>query len=232
MNKIGIIGAMEVEVEILKSKLENLKIESFAKIDFYIGTIEGKEVVLAKSGIGKVNATICTQLLVDKFNVDCVINTGVAGAIGDIVTIYDVVVSTELLQHDFDTSAVGDKVGVVCGLDVETFVANEELRNIAVLGAKEVLTKSNVYEGVIATGDQFISGKEKKDYIKDTFNALCAEMEGGAIAHTCYLNSIPFVVVRAISDKADGTAEIDYPTFVGNAAKDSSKIVEYILKNL
>ncbi len=232
MNKVGIIGAMEVEVEVLKSKMENLKIENFAKIDFYIGKICGKNVVLARSGIGKVNATICTQILINKFDVDCVINTGVAGATGDIVTIYDVVVSTELLQHDFDTSAVGDKVGVVCGLDVETFVANEDLKLLALEGAKSVLSESKVYEGIIATGDQFISSFERKDFIKRTFNALCAEMEGGAIAHTCYLNEKPFVVIRAISDKADGTADVDYPTFVIKAAKDSSSIVEYILENI
>ncbi len=231
MNKIGIIGAMEVEVEILKTKIENLKIETFAKIDFYTGKIDSKNVVLARSGIGKVNAAICTQILIDKFNVDCVINTGVAGAIGDVVDIYDIVVSTELLQHDFDTTAIdpSDKIGVVCGLGVETFKADEKLINVVVDGVKKQLN-NNVYEGIIATGDQFISSKEKKDFIKNNFNALCAEMEGGAIAHTCYLNDIPFVVIRCISDKADGSAEVDYPTFVKQAASDSSKIVEYLIK--
>ncbi len=231
MNKIGIIGAMEVEVEILKSKIENLEIKTIAKIDFYTGQLSGKNVVLARSGIGKVNATICTQILIDKFEVDAVINTGVAGAIGSEVDVYDVVVSTELLQHDFDTTAVGDKIGVVCGLDVEMFKANDTLRKIAVEGAKETLD-SNVFEGIIATGDQFISSRDKKNFIRDTFNAMCAEMEGGAIAHTCYLNDIPFVVIRSISDKADDTAEVSYMEFVGKAAKDSSEITQYLLKEL
>ncbi len=232
MNKIGIIGAMEVEVEILKTKIENLEIKTFAKIDFYTGKIKGKNIVLAKSGIGKVNAAICTQILIDKFDVDSVVNTGVAGAIGDVVGIYDIVVSTELLQHDFDTTAIdpNDKLGVVCGLDVETFKADENLKNIVVTGVKEILN-NNIYEGIIATGDQFISSMDKKEFIKKNFNAMCAEMEGGAIAHTCYLNDIPFVVVRCISDKADGSAEVDYPTFVKQAATSSSKIVEYLIEN-
>ncbi len=231
MNKIGIIGAMEVEVDILKTKIKNLKIETYARIDFYTGIINGKSIVLAKSGIGKVNATVCTQILIDKYNVDCVINTGVAGAIGDEVDVYDIVVATELMQHDFDTSAVGDKIGVVCGLDVETFVVNEHLKSTIIKGAKEVLS-NNVYEGVVATGDQFISSKERKEFIKNNFNALCAEMEGGAIAQACYLNNVPFAVVRCISDKADGSADVDYLTFVVKAAQDSSKIVEYLIKGV
>lgn len=232
MKKIGIIGAMEVEVEILKSKVEDLKIETHARIDFYTGTIGNKEVVLARCGIGKVNAAICTQIMVNKFDVDAVINTGVAGAIGDGVNVCDVVVSTELLQYDFDTTLVGDKLGVVCNLGVDTFVANETLQKIAKDAAKKVLQKGNVHSGIIATGDQFIGDRDRKNFIRDTFNAMCCEMEGGAIAHACFLNEIPFVVIRAISDNADDNADMSYSEFVGIAAKDSSQIVEYLLENI
>ncbi len=232
MKKIGIMGAMEVEVKILKTKVENLKIETFGRIEFYTGTILGKEIVLARCGIGKVNASMCTQLMIDKFGVDAIINTGVAGAIGFGVDVLDVVVSTELLQHDFDTSFAGDKVGVVCDLDVETFKANEKLIEVAKEGANEVLKNSNVFTGIIATGDQFIGDRNKKNFIRDTFNAMCCEMEGGAIAHVCYLNDVPFVVIRSISDNADDSADIAYPEFVAKAAKDSSEIVEYLLQNI
>ncbi len=232
MKKIGIIGAMEVEVEILKNKIANLKIETFAKIDFYVGAIGNKEVVLAKCGIGKVNSAICTQILVNKFNVEAVINTGVAGAIGMGVDVYDVVVSTELLQHDFDTTLVGDKLGVVCGMGVDTFKANESLQKIAIKSAKGVLTNSSVHSGIIATGDQFIGDRSKKNFIRDTFNAMCCEMEGGAIAQVCHLNQLPFVVIRAISDNADDNADVAYPEFVEIAAKDSSRIVELVLQSI
>ncbi len=226
---IGIIGAMHVEVVALKEKVENLEIKKVAGIEFYKGTLNGKDVVVAQCGIGKVNSAICTQILIDIFNVSHVVNTGVAGALDEVLDVCHVVISDELMQHDFDTTVVGDKKGVVCGLGVDTFVADRNLIEVAKKASKEVLEEAHVHVGNIATGDQFVSSEVIKKEVRELHNAKCIEMEGGAIAHTCYLNKIPFVVIRAISDKAGDDAHLTYDEFVKIAAKNSEQIVYNML---
>jgi len=225
----GIIGAMEEEISTLKSKMEIIETKVAAGCEFLKGRLDERDVVLVKCGIGKVNAAICTQALIDSFRVSCVINTGVAGSMDDSVRVCDVVVSTDLVQHDFDTSAFGDDViGSIPRLGMRFFKADGRLINAAYYTKAKGL---KLHIGRVATGDQFIADKESKDKIKALFSPLCVEMEGAAIAHACYLNKVPFVVIRSISDNSDGNADMSFENFVHIAAKNSSLIVEEILRN-
>ena len=228
--KFGIIGAMIEEINALKSKMEVLETVSIAGNEFFRGNLYGCEIVLVKCGIGKVNAALCTQALIDKFSPDYVINTGVAGSMDTSAGIGDIVVSSDLVQHDFDASAFGGcEVGEISRLGIRFFKADDRLI-AAALGADAATYK--MLKGRIATGDQFIAEKERKDRIKELFDPLCVEMEGASIAHVCYLNDVPFVVIRAVSDNADGSADISFETFLELAALNSSLIVEQILRSL
>lgn len=225
----GIIGAMAVEVNILKSKMTDITVSKVARVEFYEGYLCGKKIVVAESGIGKVNAAVCTQIMIDKYNVSSIINTGVAGAIDSNLNICDVVVSTDLMEHDFDVTAFGYNIGVVAGMDVESFVSDNKLVQLATEVGSEVLGSDKIKQGRIATGDQFIGDDERKKFLKETIKASCVEMEGAAIAHSAYVNGVPFVVIRSISDTADGHATIKYDEFVEVAAQKSSEIVEGML---
>ena len=232
---VGIIGAMELELELLKDdlKLEN-KLEK-SGMCFYVGYLEGVKVVVVKSGVGKVNAGICTQILVDKFEIDQLIFTGVAGAIDSQLEIEDIVVSTDLIQHDVDATSFGPReLGEVPGLDKVSFEANPTLVDLAFTAGEKVLSSAanHVYKGRILSGDQFISDKQKVDELKKDFGGLCTEMEGAAVAQVAYLNQLPFVIIRSISDKADEEADISFNKFAKIAAQHSYKIVISILKNL
>lgn len=230
MKTIGIIGAMEMEVSELKKKMDVIVAKNIVGTEFYMGKMAGKNVALVKCGIGKVNAAVCTQALIDLYAVDYIINTGVAGAISKELDIGDVVISSDLVQHDFDTSPVGDVIGVIPGIGVDTFKADEELIKIAKESGDEVLKdKHKTFVGRIATGDQFISAMEQKQKIQSVFKAMCAEMEGCAIAQTCYLNKLPFVIVRAISDKCDESSTMSFEKFAEMAAKNSADIVERMI---
>ncbi len=232
MNRIGIIGAMDEEVDILVELMDiKEKIEK-ASLKFYKGTIEGKDIVLVKCGIGKVNAALCTQILISEFNVDAVVNTGVAGALHQDLDVYDIVISTDAIQHDFDTTAFGDKKGMIPRMDNSIFVADERLVEAAYKSSVEETKTHKVVKGRVVSGDIFISSKELKDELVKEFDAYCGEMEGAAIAHVCSLNKIPFVVIRAMSDKADGSADITYEEFVKDAAHNSKDIVLNMLKSL
>jgi len=230
MKTIGIIGAMEVEVATIKSKMEVVSVKNVVGVDFYLGKMEGKSVVLVRSGIGKVNAAICTQVLVDMYAVDYIINVGVAGALSKDLSIGDVIVSTDLVQHDMDTSAFGDPVGTIPRMAVSQFPADAELIRIAKQAGAEV--HAQVVPGRIASGDQFICDGAVKERIYNLFKAQCVEMEGAAVAHACYLNKIPFVVIRAISDRADDNATVSFDTFVLQAARISGEMVETMVRKL
>ena len=232
MKCIGIIGAMEQEVVRIKEKMQDVKITSRASMDFYEGTLEGKKVVVVRSGIGKVNAGMCTQILADVFGVEAVINTGIAGSLNNDVNIGDIVLSTDVLHHDMDATGFGYKKGQIPQMEEFSFPADEKLRKMAAKVCKEVNPEISVFEGRICSGDQFISDKGVKDAIISEFGGFAVEMEGASIAHTAYLNHIPFLVVRAISDKADGSAEMDYPTFEAQAAQHSLKLTLRILKDI
>lgn len=232
MNKVGIIGAMELEVEELKSKMTVSQITKKAGMEFFEGDLNEKEVVIVQCGIGKVNAGICTQILVDLFEVKAVINTGVAGSLRAEINIGDIVVSTDACEHDMDVTALGYKKGIIPQMKESFFPANESLAEAAVAVCQEVNPDISVYRGRVASGDQFISDNGVKDSLIENFNASCAEMEGAAIAHAAYLNELPYVVIRAISDKADGSAQMDYPEFERAAAKHSAKLVETLVKRI
>ncbi len=222
---LGIIGAMEEEVETLKSKMDIKETVEIAGMTFYRGAIDNKEIVLVRSGIGKVNMAACTQILIDHFNVAALVNSGVSGTLNPELNQGDIVISTEAVQHDFDTSPVGGKVGEIDRLGIDFFPASTELIATAKKAA-ETLTDINVVEGQVASGDQFIAGGEAAEKIKANFGEISAvEMEGAAMAQVAYLNDVPYVIIRSISDKADGGAELSYEEFLPLAAKNSSDFV-------
>lgn len=222
---LGIIGAMDKEVAELKEQMEEVCVISKASMDFYRGKLKGRDAVVVKSGIGKVNAAICAQILIDQFEADVLINTGIAGSLKAEINIGDLVISSDALEHDVDTTIFGDPYGQIPDMDVFSFEADEELIVLARESCQRVNPDVGVFTGRIVSGDQFISSKEKKDWLHETFGGLCAEMEGGAIAHTAYLNHVPFVIIRSISDKADDSAQMDYPAFQKLAIKHSVNLM-------
>ena len=183
-------------------------------------------------GVGKVNSAVHAQLLISKFDADMLIFTGVAGSLDPKIDICDIVVSTDCVQHDVEASALGYAPGEIPYQEVSFFEADTALREAAVRAVREAAPEVHVFEGRIASGDQFVSSAEDKERIVSTFGALCCEMEGAAVAHVAWLNDVPFVVIRAISDKADGSAHMDYPTFVAQAADRSASIVTHLLELL
>ncbi len=222
---LGIIGAMDTEVAKLKEVMEDVNITKAASMEFYEGRLNGARAVVVKAGVGKVNAACCTQTLIDHFPVSCVINTGIAGSLKSEIDIGDVVLATDAVEHDMDVAALGYAPGKIPDMDVESFEADEKLRKIAKESCEKVNPDISVYEGRVVTGDQFISSKEKKAWLTETFGGCCAEMEGAAIAHAAYLNQVPFLIVRAISDKADDSAQMDYPTFEAKAIEHSVRLI-------
>ncbi|CEH35462.1 5'-methylthioadenosine/adenosylhomocysteine nucleosidase [Romboutsia lituseburensis] len=232
MNRIGIIGAMDEEVDILVELMNIEETIEKASLKFYKGTLEGKEIVLVRCGIGKVNSALCAQILISEFDVDAVVNTGVAGALHSDLGVYDIVISTDAIQHDFDATVFGYKKGIVPRMENSIFIADERLVEAAYKSSVEETKTHKVVKGRVVSGDIFISSKELKDELVKEFNAYCGEMEGAAIAHVCSLNNTPFVIIRAMSDKADGTADVVYEEFVQDAAHNSKDIVVNMLKSL
>lgn len=233
MKKLGIIGAMSVEVETLKSKMQDITVTEKAGMNFYEGVLENLPVVVVVCGVGKVNAAMCVQVLCDCFGVTHIVNTGVAGSLSNELDIADLVISKDAMYHDFDCHPINDNyaVGQVPGLPVLSFPANETLIQLAYEAAETVQPGHNRI-GRVASGDQFVCSAEQKAYIIQHTGAICTEMEGAAISHTAWRNQIPFVVIRAISDKADASAEMDYPTFEANAAKQCAAITQELAKKL
>ena len=232
MKTIGIIGAMEVEVAILKEKMEDVRIIKKASMDFYEGILAGKKVVVVRSGIGKVNAGICAQILADVFSVDAIINTGIAGSLNKNINIGDIVLSTDVVQHDMDATGFGYRKGQIPQMPVFFFNADDNLRRLAAEVCKEVNPAIQVFEGRIASGDQFVCDQDVKNRIVSEFSAYATEMEGAAIGQAAYLNEIPFLVVRAISDKADGSAQMDYSEFEKAAVDHSVRLTLNMLARI
>ena len=232
MKTIGIIGAMEVEVAILKEKMEDVRIIKKASMDFYEGILAGKKVVVVRSGIGKVNAGICAQILEDVFSVDAIINTGIAGSLNKNINIGDIVLSTDVVQHDMDATGFGYRKGQIPQMPVFFFNADDNLRRLAAEVCKEVNPDIQVFEGRIASGDQFVCDQDVKNRIVSEFSAYATEMEGAAIGQAAYLNEIPFLVVRAISDKADGSAQMDYSEFEKAAVDHSVRLTLNMLARI
>ena len=215
--KLGIIGAMEQEVETLLEQMENKTAYTKAGSTFYEGELAGLDAVVVQCGIGKVNAALCVQILCDCFSVTHVVNTGIAGSLCTDLDIGDLVISRDAMYHDFDCVHFGYPMGKVPGMDVVAFPADEMLADLAFVAA-EAVNPGHTQRGRVASGDKFVAEQSVKDAIIDITGALCTEMEGAAIAQTAYRNSVPFVIIRAISDKADNSAEMDYPTFERIAA--------------
>ena len=231
MTKLGIIGAMEIEVAILKSKLEGQKVTKIGPMEFFEGRLAGCEVVIVMCGVGKVHAAMCTQTLCCMFGVTHIVNTGVAGSLDAALDIGDVLVSTDAVQHDMDVHYLGYDVGRVPGLDTTAFAADEHLVKLA-FEESERIRPGHTKLGRVATGDQFVcSDGQKAKIIADT-GASCTEMEGGSIAQVAYVNQVPFVILRAISDKADDSADMDYPTFETQAAHRCAAVAMHLAKQL
>ena len=229
---IGIIGAMEEEVAVLKQEMNIEETVDYASMQFCKGTLCGKDVVIVRSGIGKVNAAICAQILADKFNVDVLINTGIAGSLDAAIDIGDMVISTDLVEHDMDATIFGDPLGQVPRMDTFSFPAHTSLIEKAVAANEEANPDIKTFTGRIVSGDQFVSSAEVKEKLVKNFQAKCTEMEGAAIAHAAYLNKVSCVIIRAISDKADNSATMDYPTFEKKAIEHSVRLVRNLLPRI
>lgn len=229
---IGIIGAMEEEVSALKEAMEISETVEKASMLFCKGTLRGKDVVVVRSGVGKVNAGICAQILVDVFDVDMLINTGIAGSLDARIDIGDMVISTEAVHHDMDATIFGDPAGQVPRMDTLAFPADAELVEKAKAANEKANPEIHTFTGRVASGDQFISSSEVKERIVNQFHALCTEMEGAGIAHAAYLNKVSYVIIRAISDKADNSATMDYPEFEKQAIVHSVRLVKELLASL
>lgn len=229
---IGIIGAMEEEVALLKEQMEIAEVVETASMIFCRGTLCGRDVVVVRSGIGKVNAAICAQILVDRFQVDVLINTGIAGSLDAEINIGDMVISTDAVEHDMDATIFGDPVGQIPRMDTFSFPADAELVQKAKEANEEANPDIRTFVGRIVSGDQFISSGDKKEQLVSVFQAKCTEMEGAAIAHAAYLNKVSCVIIRAISDKADNSATMDYPTFEKQAIAHSVKLVQNLLPRI
>lgn len=229
--KLGIIGAMDVEVAALKENMLDLSVYTHAGSEYCEGTLRDCPAVVVQCGVGKVNAALCAQILISVYGVTHLVNTGIAGSLCAQLDIGDLVVSQDAIHHDFDLRFWGRPVGQVPGMDVTAFPSDEKLMKLSFAAAEEV-NPGHTLKGRVASGDQFICSREQKEKIICDTGAICAEMEGAAIAHTAYRNGVPFVIIRAISDKADNSAQMDYPTFEAIAAKRCAQVTMDLAEKL
>ncbi len=235
--RYGIIAAMKIEAEHIVGAMEDVRVETVGGIEFHIGRVREEdpradgeigeaELIVAVCGIGKVFAAMCAQTMIVTYAPDRIINTGIAGTLSSGIGIGDVVLATGVVEHDMDTSAIGDPVGMISGLNVVKMPCADRLvKGELNRAAIDVIGEEKVFFGVIATGDQFIADAEKKRQIVERFGAVACEMEGGAVGQVCTANQVPFAVVRTISDSADGGAVEDYPAFAKKSAELSARIV-------
>lgn len=231
MSVIGVIGAMQEEIEHFLPHLGNVEEIQHAGITYRKGTFHNQTIVLVKSGVGKVNASVCTQILIDRFGVSKIIFTGVAGALHPDLDIGDIVVSKDLMQHDVDVTALDYKRGEIPDFPVSVFVADEELVALAEKASEQVVDRK-VIVGRILSGDTFVADRDQVKQLHQEMEGACTEMEGAAVAQVAYMNRIPFVVIRSMSDKADGSAHVNYREFVEVAAQKSYEIVEKMIVHM
>lgn len=229
---IGIIGAMEEEIVKIRTVMETTESSEMAGMIFYQGKLYNKELVLVNCGIGKVNAAVCTQILISVYKAELIINTGIAGGLTSDINIGDIVISSDAVQHDVDATGFGYSLGQIPRMDTFEFKADKYLAELACQCCQEVNPDISAYIGRIATGDIFVSDGKIKKRIRQEFNAYCVEMEGGAIAQTAYLNKVPFVIIRALSDKADASADTDYTAFEAKAIRHCSRLTLEVIKQL
>lgn len=220
---LGIIVAELEELKCILEKLNGRNEETYRGKVFYKGTMRNKEVVIVRSEVGKVNAALTTQMLIDKYNVSMVINIGVSGSVDNSLDIGDIVIGEKLVQHDFDVTGFGRKLGEIEGIGVY-IEANPKILS--------VFNDKDVRIGVIASGDKFVTDINDKNFIREEFNALCVEMEGASVAQTCLINKIDFLIIRSISDKLDGSSKIEFPKFLVSSAKKAASLLENIIGEL
>jgi len=225
---IGIIGAMPIETEEICKQMTDVSQVTIAGIDYIKGNLWGTDAVVATCGAGKVFAAICAQTLILHFHPDYIINVGVAGTLSPMLHIGDLAIATDTVQHDYDVSALGAPIGELSKINVIYLPCDATLIAKAQQAAQAV--GINYLKGVIATGDQFISSQARKNVIIELFDAIACEMEGGAIGHTCYVNGVPYLVLRAISDEADGGAPTDFVGFAQKSAQNTVAILREMLK--
>jgi len=228
---IGIIGAMDIEIDGFANFMTDIKREKTAIFEFVCGKINNKEVVAVVCGIGKVSAAICAQIMIDRYKPDFIINTGVAGGLHKELGIADIAIASDVVQHDVDTTIFGDPKGYITNLNMVKIPVEEEITE-GLKAIAEKIEETKVITGTIASGDQFISTPYQKNLIKDEFDAIATEMEGGSIGHVCYTNNTKFGVIRAISDNASGDALMDYESFKNIAAQKTIKIVTDFIETL
>ena len=227
---VGIIGALADEVSELISKLDEHEVERLGSVEFHTGMLEGKSVVIARCGVGKVFAAICTEAMIIGYSPRLIVNTGVGGALAKGLSVTDTVIADKLVQHDMDTSPIGDPKGLISGINKVWFETDARAREILVAGAKKLGLVAKV--GSVASGDQFVAAGDIKARIVSDFSADVCEMEGASVAHTAFVNGTPFIVIRAISDSADEGSSMDYMTFMPIAAKNSAALTLELIKNL
>ena len=225
---IGIIAAMNVEMESLRSHIENPVTETVGGVTYVSGRLEGQEVVTAVCGVGKVFAALCAQAMILRYRPECIINTGVAGTLTDRLSVGDIAVSTGVVQHDMDTSPIGDPLGLISGINKVVLPADEALAKKLTACASALGIKT--LPGIVASGDQFVASAARKAFIVGQFDAIACEMEGAAVGQACYVNGVPFCVLRAISDSADGSSHMDYPAFARLAAEQSVRLLLAFLR--
>ena len=225
---IGIIGALQEEVEALISKLDNHEVERLGSVEFHLGMLEGKRVAIARCGIGKVFAAICTEAMIIGYAPDLIVNTGVGGGLAKGLSVTDTVIADKLVQHDMDTSPIGDPKGLISGINKIWFDTDERARDILTRAAQRLGLNARV--GSIASGDQFVATSEVKDRITSEFGASACEMEGASVAHVAFVNDTKFIVIRAISDSADEGSSMDYMTFMPIAARNSAALTVELVR--
>ncbi|MFD0671856.1 5'-methylthioadenosine/adenosylhomocysteine nucleosidase [Cohnella sp. GCM10027633] len=228
---IGIIGAMQEEIKLLLAHMGDSQSEQRAGLTYYRGTFHGRNVVLTQSGVGKVNAAVCTQILIDKFGADVVLFTGVAGAVDPELNIGDIVISSSSLQHDVDVTALGFPRGTIPYQTVSEYAADEGLVRLA-QAAGEKLFPGRLRTGKVLSGDQFIADREVVRGLYEELGGACTEMEGASVAQVCHMNGIPHVIIRSMSDKADGSAHVNFSEFTVEAADRSFAIVSEMVQGM
>ncbi|MBG9787493.1 MULTISPECIES: 5'-methylthioadenosine/adenosylhomocysteine nucleosidase [Brevibacillus] len=229
---IGIMGAMDEEIALYLEDMRNKVTITKAGITYHIGEYQGKKVVLCKSGVGKVNAAVCTQILIQEFQVSQVIFTGVAGAVHPDLHIGDIVISTDCMQHDIDATSLGFKPGEIPYEKTWCWIADDKLKELAMNAGRQLEDDIQIVTGRILSGDQFIADRQKVQQLSETFQAACTEMEGAAVAQVCSMNEVPFVIVRAMSDCADGSAQVNFLEFTKLASKRSYQMVSNMLHTM
>lgn len=227
---IGIIGAMEIEVQVLKNLMDSAQVEKISGIEFYRGKINGTETVVAVAGVGKVNAAVCAEAMILRYAPDCLINVGVAGGLATELKIGDIAVATGVVEHDMDTSPIGDPKGFITGINMVEMKTDPRITDMISDAVAKIGINSK--RGIIASGDQFIAADAQRQTIIGNFNAIAAEMEGASIGHVCTMNGVPFAVIRAISDGANSDSHMDFPTFAKMVAENSVKIILEFLKEI